>query len=73
MQPNIQPAIIPRVAVRFEGGSLPSAPDVKRTLWDGDPAISVEAVKGELWINTHTLTISEAEIIVRCIKEIIPP
>lgn len=71
MQPKIQPAIIPRVAVRFEEDSFPSAPDVKRTLWDGDPAISVEAVKGELWINTHTLTISEAEIVVRRIKEII--
>jgi len=69
-QPYIQPAIIPRVAVRFEGDPPTSATDAKYALWGGDPAIAVETVKGELWINTHTLTMPEAEVIVERIKEI---
>lgn len=71
-QPYIQPAIIPRVAVKFEGDPPTSATDLKCALWDGDPAIAVEAVRGELWINTHTLTMPEAEVIIQRIKGNMP-
>jgi L-seryl-tRNA(Ser) seleniumtransferase len=69
-QPYIQPAIVPRLAVTLEEGHPISPADLRRALWDGNPTIAVEVVKGELWINTHTLMMSEAEIIVRRIKEI---
>jgi L-seryl-tRNA(Ser) seleniumtransferase len=70
-QPFIQPANIPRVVVLPDSPHAVTAIDVKNALWEGNPAIAAQVVKGELWINTHTLTMAEAEIIVQRIKEII--
>jgi len=70
-QPFIQPAIIPRVAVVVDETLPITARELKQVLWDGNPPIAVEVVNEEMWINPHTLTIQEAEIIFRRIEEII--
>jgi L-seryl-tRNA(Ser) seleniumtransferase len=63
-QPSIQPACIPRVGIRFEAGAAQTALKLKHALWKGEPPIAVEVVRDELWLNTHTLTMAEAKIIV---------
>jgi L-seryl-tRNA(Ser) seleniumtransferase len=68
-QPFIQPTIIPRVAIELDPALHLTVKDLKRFLWAGNPPIAVELVHDELWINTHTLTMPEAEIIIQRIKE----
>lgn len=72
-QPYIQPAIIPRVEVVMDEILAVTMDEVTQALREGNPVIVVETVRGALWINTHTLTMAEAEIIVRRIREIISP
>ena len=70
-QPSIQPACIPRVALSFDPGSEQSPVKWKDALWQGKPSIAVEAVRDEIWLNPHTLTMEEAEIILQRIRSII--
>jgi L-seryl-tRNA(Ser) seleniumtransferase len=67
-QPYIQPACIPRVGITLREATGHTISDLKTTLWEGEPPVAVEIVRGELWINVHTLTMTEAEIIVDRIK-----
>jgi L-seryl-tRNA(Ser) seleniumtransferase len=69
-QPFIQPAVTPRLALSLQEGSSHTAASLKTALWAGDPRIAVETVRGDLWINVHTLTMPEAEEIVQRVKEI---
>ena len=70
-QPSIQPACIPRVALSFDPGSEQSPVKWKDALWQGKPSIAVEAVRDEIWLNPHTMTMEEAEIILQRIRSII--
>ena len=70
-QPYIQPAITPRVAVNLEGDAPFSISALKLALWAGNPPIATEVVQGKLILNTHTLTLAEAENVVQRFSEII--
>jgi L-seryl-tRNA(Ser) seleniumtransferase len=70
-QPYIQPAIIPRIEVTLEETLAITVEELKHALLEGNPPVVVEVVREVLWINTHTLTMTEAEIIVRRIDEIV--
>ena len=70
-QPYIQPACIPRVAISLEETAPLSIPELKRTLWEGQPSIATEIIQGELILNTHTLTLPEAEIIVQRVQALV--
>jgi L-seryl-tRNA(Ser) seleniumtransferase len=70
-QPYIQPACIPRVGITFEENIGHTAPGIKTDLWEADQPIAAEVIGEELWINVHTLTMAEAEIIVQQIKTIL--
>ena len=63
-EPYIQPACIPRVGITFQTGMDHTPSDLKTALWMGDPPIAVEVFSEEIWLNVHTLTMAEAEIIV---------
>ena len=69
-QPFIQPAVTPRLAISLQKGSSHTAASLKTALWTGDPRIAVETVRGDVWINVHTLTMPEAEEIVQRMREI---
>lgn len=69
-QPYIQPACVPRVAITLEETGSLSIPGLKKVLWEGDPPIAAEVIRDALIINTHTLTIEEAEIVVERVKGI---
>jgi L-seryl-tRNA(Ser) seleniumtransferase len=69
-QPYIQPATVPRLAVTLLDEGPLTLSDLKIALWEGDPPIAVEVAGEVLWINTHTLTMGEAEIIVQRMVEI---
>ena len=64
-QPFIQPAIPPRVAVDLVNGRTLTIPSLKLALWEGQPPIATEIIGGQLILNTHTLTMEEAELIVK--------
>jgi L-seryl-tRNA(Ser) seleniumtransferase len=70
-QPYIQPACIPRVGVSLDETSPLSIPELKRALWKGQPPIATEIIQGELILNTHTLTLPEAEIIMQRVRALI--
>jgi len=69
-QPFIQPAITPRLALSLQESSSHTAASLKTALWSGDPRIAVETVRGDVWINVHTLTMPEAEKIVQQVRKI---
>ena len=68
-QPYIQPACTPRVGISLDGGVPLTIPELKRALWEGQPPIATEIIYGKLILNTHTLTLPEAEIIVQRIEQ----
>ncbi len=70
-QPYIQPACIPRVGIAFKASLDLTPSSLKLSLWEGNPPIAVEVIKGELCLNVQTLTMAEAEIIVQRIKSIV--
>lgn len=70
-QPFIQPACIPRVGISLKASIRHTPSSLRLALYEGDPPIYVEVVGEELWINVHTLTITEAELIVKRINSII--
>jgi len=71
-QPYIQPACIPRVGIAFERESSQTPTALKTALWQGDPRIAVEVIGEEVWLNVHTLTMAEAEIIAQRIQSLLP-
>jgi L-seryl-tRNA(Ser) seleniumtransferase len=70
-QPFIQPACTPRVAVSFNPGSPIEISALKRALWEGHPYIATEIIGDELILNTHTLSMGEAQKIIHRLDEII--
>ena len=70
-QPYIQPAITPRVAIQLDGQAALTNSSLKLALWEGDPAIAVETIQGQIILNTHTLTMPEAQIIIDRFKQIV--
>jgi len=70
-QPYIQPAITPRVMVKLDGNTPLTVPSLKLALWQGTPKIAVEIIQGNLIFNTHTLSLSEAKIIVQQLQKIV--
>lgn len=69
-QPKIQPAIIPRLAVHLTGGTRLTLPELATLLASGDPPIAVECTTSFFWLNTHTLTMEEATILVRRLEQL---
>ncbi|MCJ7700841.1 MAG: hypothetical protein MUO62_04610 [Anaerolineales bacterium] len=68
-QPYIQPAVVPRVTVALDDEAPLSTLVLKTALWKGEPSIATETIGGRLILNTHTLEMPEAELIVRQIKK----
>ncbi len=64
-QPFIQPAITPRVAVDLVDGHPFTIPGLQRALWEGNSPIATEIIRGRLILNTHILTLAEAETIAK--------
>lgn len=70
-QPQIQPACIPRVAVSLDGEISLTIPELKLALWQGNPPIATEIIRGNLIFNSHTLTMTEGEKIILKLRKIL--
>jgi uncharacterized pyridoxal phosphate-dependent enzyme len=71
-QPLTQPAIIPRVYVKFDIETLgASKKDIANKLYEGNPPIVVVVEKKYLIFNPHMLAEGEEDIIIGRMKEII--
>jgi L-seryl-tRNA(Ser) seleniumtransferase len=68
-QPFIQPACTPRVGVCLDDSVPLTIQELERALWEGMPPIATEIIQGKLVLNTHTLTLSETEIILERIQD----
>ena len=71
-QPNAQPAIIPRVYVKFDEEVLGvTKEDIFRELYEGDPRIVVKIEKKYLVFNPHMLAEREEDLIIERMKGIV--
>jgi uncharacterized pyridoxal phosphate-dependent enzyme len=70
-QPKIQPAVIPRIAIRLAPSAGFTLDTLSQHLQSGDPKILITQKNGSILINPHTLTMEEIQIILARIKEIV--
>ena len=71
-QPLTQPAIIPRVYVKFDEEVLGATKEeIAKKLHEGNPSIVVTVGKEYLIFNPHMLQEGEEELIVKSLKEIV--
>jgi len=70
-QPKIQPAGVPRLAVRLQPGLSLSLHGVVEELRRGAPPIAVERSSSLFFVNTHTLSLEEAGVILKRLSEIL--
>lgn len=72
VQPLTQPAMIPRVYVKFDEESLGmTKEDIALELYEGNPRIATIIEKKYLTFNPHMLVSGEEDIIIKKIKKII--
>lgn len=71
-QPLTQPAIIPRVYVKFDEEILGvTKEDIAKELYEGDPRIATVVEKKYLTFNPHMLAEGEEDLIIERVKDII--